>query len=78
MPRSEMVMGDGRSQSFAARLKSDWQTGDRSRLAQLLIVVLVVVATAMFAASIMTGACRCLRSVTSCVGFWAWRAQNRP
>ncbi|CAN7478970.1 iron ABC transporter permease [Rhizobium sp. LjRoot98] len=56
MPRSEMVMGDGRSQSFAARLKSDWQLGDRSRLAQLLIFVLMVVAAAMFAASIMTGA----------------------
>ncbi len=56
MPRSEMVMGDGRSQSFAARLKSDWHIGDRSRLAQLLILVLIVVAAAMFAASIMTGA----------------------
>lgn len=56
MPRSEMVMGDGRSQSFAARLKSDWHTGDRSRLAQLLILVLIVIAAAMFAASIMTGA----------------------
>jgi iron complex transport system permease protein len=56
MPRSEMVMGDGRSQSFAARLKSDWHMGDRSRLAQLLILVLIVVAAAMFAASIMTGA----------------------
>lgn len=56
MPRSEMVMGDGRSQSFAARLKSDWHMGDRSRLAQLLILMLVVVTAAMFAASIMTGA----------------------
>lgn len=56
MPRSEMVMGDGRSQSFAARLKSDWHMGDRSRLAQLLILVLIVVAAGMFAASIMTGA----------------------
>lgn len=56
MPRSEMVAGDGRSQSFAARLKSDWQMGDRSRLAQLLILVLVVVAVSMFSASIMTGA----------------------
>lgn len=56
MPRSEMVMGDGRSQSFAARLKSDWHMGDRSRLAQLLILVLIVVTAAMFAASIMTGA----------------------
>ena len=56
MPRSEMVMGDGRWQSFAARLKSDWHMGDRSRLAQLLILVLIVVAAAMFSASIMTGA----------------------
>lgn len=56
MPRSEMVMGDGRSQSFVARLKSDWHMGDRSRLAQLLILVLIVVAAAMFSASIMTGA----------------------
>ncbi|WP_428425829.1 FecCD family ABC transporter permease [Pararhizobium sp.] len=56
MPRSEMVACDGRSQSFAARLKSDWHMGDRSRLAQLLILVLIVVAAAMFSASIMTGA----------------------
>ncbi len=56
MPRSEMVAGDGRSQSFAARLKSDWHMGDRSRLAQLLILVLIVVAAAMFSTSIMTGA----------------------
>lgn len=56
MHRSEMVAGDGRSQSFAARLKSEWHMGDRSRLAQLLILVLIVAAAAMFAASIMTGA----------------------
>ncbi|MCW0000797.1 iron ABC transporter permease [Pararhizobium sp. YC-54] len=56
MHRSEMVAGDGRSQSFAARLKSEWHMGDRSRLAQLLILVLLVAAAAMFAASIMTGA----------------------
>jgi iron complex transport system permease protein len=56
MPRSEMVAGDGRSQSLAARLKSEWHMGDRSRLAQLLILVLIVVAAAMFSASIMTGA----------------------
>jgi iron complex transport system permease protein len=56
MPRSEMVAGHGRSQSFAARLKSEWHMGDRSRLAQLLILVLIVIAAAMFSASIMTGA----------------------
>ncbi|WP_426238759.1 FecCD family ABC transporter permease [Pararhizobium sp. DWP1-1-3] len=56
MPRSEMVAGDGRSQSFASRLKSDWHLGDRSRLAQMLILVLIAVAAAIFLASIMTGA----------------------
>ena len=56
MPRSEMAVGDGRSQSFAARLKSEWHLGDRSRLARLLILLLIVLAAAMFAASIMTGA----------------------
>ncbi|OBZ92506.1 iron ABC transporter [Pararhizobium polonicum] len=56
MPHSEMAAGDGGSQSFAARLKSEWHMGDRSRLAQLLILVLIVVAVSMFTASIMTGA----------------------
>lgn len=56
MPHSEMAAGDGRSRSFAARLKSEWHMGDRSRLAQLLMLALLVVAAAMFAASIMTGA----------------------
>ena len=56
MPHSEMAAGDGRSRSFAARLRSEWHMGDRSRLAQLLILMLVALAAAMFAASIMTGA----------------------
>jgi iron complex transport system permease protein len=56
MPHSEMAVGDDQPQSFAARLMSEWRTGDRSRLAKLLIVVLVAVTAAMFAASIMTGA----------------------
>jgi len=56
MPHSEMAAGDGPSRSFAARLKSDWHMGDRSRLAQVLILMLIAVAAAMFAASIMTGA----------------------
>ncbi|MBP1861239.1 FecCD family ABC transporter permease [Rhizobium herbae] len=56
MPRSEMAAGDGPLRSFAARLKSDWHMGDRSRLAQLLILVLIAIAVLMFVASIMTGA----------------------
>ncbi|KQS84734.1 MULTISPECIES: FecCD family ABC transporter permease [unclassified Rhizobium] len=56
MPRSEMAVHDGQHLSFVSRLMSDWQTGDRSRLARLLIVALVFIAFAMFAASIMTGA----------------------
>lgn len=56
MPHSEMAAGDGRSRSFAARLKSEWYMGDRSRLAQLVIFALVIATAAMFAASIMTGA----------------------
>ncbi|WP_275791159.1 FecCD family ABC transporter permease [Pararhizobium gei] len=39
-----------------AQLKAGWTTGDRSRLAQLLIVALVVFTAAIFIASIMTGA----------------------
>ncbi|MGI0527029.1 FecCD family ABC transporter permease [Rhizobium giardinii] len=56
MPRSEMAAGDGQSRPFAARLKSEWLQGDRSRLARLVILALILVAAAMFAASIMTGA----------------------
>ncbi|MCV9961463.1 iron ABC transporter permease [Pararhizobium sp. BT-229] len=56
MPHSEMAAGDGKSRSLAARLKSDWHMGDRSRLAQLLILALLVLAAVMFSASIMTGA----------------------
>jgi iron complex transport system permease protein len=56
MHPSDMTAGDGRSRSYAARLISDWHMGDRSRLAQLLIIVLVVIAALMFSASIMTGA----------------------
>ncbi|CAN7288642.1 iron ABC transporter permease [Pararhizobium sp. LjRoot235] len=56
MHYSEMAAGDGQSRSFAARLKSERLLGDRSRLAQLLILALVALATTMFAASIMTGA----------------------
>jgi iron complex transport system permease protein len=56
MPHSEMAAGDGRARSFAARLRSEWHMGDRSRLAQLLILMLVALAAAMFAGSIMTGA----------------------
>lgn len=56
MHLSDMTADDGRSRSYAARLISDWHMGDRSRLAQLLIVVLAVIAMLMFSASIMTGA----------------------
>jgi iron complex transport system permease protein len=56
MQLSDMTADDGRSRSYAARLISDWHMGDRSRLAQLLIVVLAVIAMLMFSASIMTGA----------------------
>ncbi|MBB5534399.1 FecCD family ABC transporter permease [Rhizobium giardinii] len=56
MPRSEMAAGDGQSRPFAARLKSEWLQGDRSRLARLVILALILAAAAMFAASIMTGA----------------------
>ena len=56
MPRSEMAAGDGQSRPFAARLKSEWLQGDRSRLARLVILALILAAAAMFVASIMTGA----------------------
>lgn len=51
-----MAVHEGQPRSFASRLMSDWQTGDRSRLARLLIIALIFVAVAMFSASIMTGA----------------------
>jgi iron complex transport system permease protein len=56
MHHSEMAAGDGQSRSFAARLKSEWLQGDRWRPAQLVILALILVTAAMFAASIMTGA----------------------
>lgn len=56
MHHSEIAAGDGQSRPFAARLKSERLLGDRSRLAQLLILALIALAVAMFAASIMTGA----------------------
>ncbi len=56
MNRSEMAVHKGQPRSFAARLMSEWRTGDRSRLARLLIVGLVVLTAIMFVASIMTGA----------------------
>ncbi|CAN7415716.1 iron ABC transporter permease [Pararhizobium sp. LjRoot255] len=56
MHHSEMAAGDDQSRSPAARLKSEWLLGDRSRLAQLMILALIALAAAMFAASIMTGA----------------------
>jgi iron complex transport system permease protein len=56
MHQSEMATGNGQSRSFAARLKSERLLGDRSRVAQLMILALIALAAAMFAASIMTGA----------------------
>jgi len=56
MSRSETMMADGRTTGLIARLRSDWLSGDRSRLARLLIAVLIVATAIMFCASIMTGA----------------------
>ncbi len=56
MSRSDTMMADGHGAGFFVRLRSDWLSGDRSRLARLLIGVLVLVTAIMFCASIMTGA----------------------
>ncbi|KQS73053.1 iron ABC transporter [Rhizobium sp. Leaf371] len=47
---------DPRRVSPFAGLRADWAAGDRSRLARLLILVLVIVTSFAFGASVMTGA----------------------
>ncbi|OJF94344.1 FecCD family ABC transporter permease [Pararhizobium antarcticum] len=56
MSRSETMVADGRTEGLLARLRSDWLSGDRSRIARLLIAALGVITATMFCASIMTGA----------------------
>ncbi len=56
MSRSDMMTAADDPGGFFDRLRSDWLSGDRSRLARLLIAGLVLITAIMFCASIMTGA----------------------
>lgn len=56
MPPSEMAIEQGRLRAHAARLKAGWRGGDRSLLAQVLLLALLLLATMVFSGSIMTGA----------------------
>lgn len=52
----DIMAPDPRRVSPFAGLRADWAAGDRSRLARLLILVLVIVTSFAFGASVMTGA----------------------
>ncbi|TCM58346.1 iron complex transport system permease protein [Rhizobium sp. PP-F2F-G48] len=52
----DIMAPDPQRVSPFAGLRADWAAGDRSRLARLLILVLVIVTSFAFGASVMTGA----------------------
>ncbi|NVD39605.1 iron ABC transporter permease [Ensifer sp. HO-A22] len=56
MPRSEALDRGMRLTALAADIRAEWQSGNRARLARVVIVLLVVFAAATFVSSIMTGA----------------------
>ncbi|MBP1874272.1 iron complex transport system permease protein [Ensifer adhaerens] len=56
MPRSEALDRGMRLTAFAADIRAEWRSGNRARLAGVVIVLLVVFAAATFISSIMTGA----------------------
>ena len=56
MPRSEALDRGMRLTALAADIRTEWRSGNRSRLARVLIVLLVILAAATFTGSIMTGA----------------------
>ncbi|WP_457584132.1 FecCD family ABC transporter permease [Ensifer canadensis] len=56
MPRSEALDRGMRLTALAADIRAEWRSGNRARLARVVIVLLVVFAAATFIGSIMTGA----------------------
>lgn len=67
MPRSEALGRGMRLTGLAADIRNEWRAGNRSRLARLLVVALVVIAIATFVGSIMTGA-----ADASLANVWRW------
>lgn len=56
MPRSEVLDRGMRLTALAADIRAEWRSGNRARLARVVIALLVVFAAATFVGSIMTGA----------------------
>ncbi|OCP22994.1 MULTISPECIES: iron ABC transporter permease [unclassified Ensifer] len=56
MPRSEALDRGMRLTALAADIRAEWRSGNRARLARVIIALLVVFAAATFVGSIMTGA----------------------
>ncbi|WP_112810638.1 FecCD family ABC transporter permease [Ensifer sp.] len=56
MPRSEALARGMRLTALAADIRAEWRSGNRARLARVVIVLLVILAAATFVGSIMTGA----------------------
>ncbi|MGF6176547.1 FecCD family ABC transporter permease [Ensifer sp. 4252] len=56
MPRSEAVARGMRLTALSADIRAEWRSGNRARLARVVIALLVVFAGATFIGSIMTGA----------------------
>ncbi|CAN7417683.1 MULTISPECIES: iron ABC transporter permease [Ensifer] len=56
MPRSEALDLGRRVTALAADIRAEWRSGNRARLARVVIVLLVIFAAATFIGSIMTGA----------------------
>lgn len=56
MPRSEALDRGMRLTALAADIRTEWRSGNRARLARVVIVLLVILAAVTFVGSIMTGA----------------------
>ncbi|MGH6807558.1 MAG: FecCD family ABC transporter permease [Ensifer adhaerens] len=56
MPRSEALDRGMRLTALAADIRAEWRSGNRARLARVIIALLVIFAAATFIGSIMTGA----------------------
>lgn len=56
MPRSEALDRGMRLATLAADIRTEWRSGNRARLARVVIVLLVILAAVTFVGSIMTGA----------------------
>ncbi|RDL50577.1 Hemin transport system permease protein HmuU [Ensifer sp. M14] len=56
MPRSEALNRGMRLTALTADIRAEWRSGNRARLARVVIALLIVFAAATFVGSIMTGA----------------------